>query len=176
MTAPMASALAMLPSMSGITEVWQQRPEESAAEYDAFLEWLDLGQGRGSPASKHTSISLRHDWAERALAFEREQELAAADSATPNVEVQIVSNLTRMVQMEADKLVKQCASTTAPVISLNDLLKTINIVKEIQLANVAAAATTGAGPGAPQDLSRLTQAEKQQVLAAQLLLRKAQQK
>jgi hypothetical protein len=174
-TRPAAPAAAIglvrqLPPVAGLQELWQQRVAEgeSDAEYHDFLDWLDRGATRGAPPDRCASVATRHEWAERALAYERQWELARADAAgTP--EHQVVSNLTRMVQLETAKLLRQSASTTAPVVAIKDIIATVGLIKDLQVAGIAAAS-------AKADLSGLTQDEKKQILAAQLLLRKATKK
>lgn len=160
-----------LPAIAGLSELWQQRTAdgETGPEYEAFLDWLDRGQSRGAPPERWTTAAARHEWAERALAYERQWEIARAEAGGATPEHQVVSNLTRMVQLETAKLLKQSASTTAPVVSLKDIIATVGLIKDLQVAGIAAAS-------AKADLSGLTQDEKKQILAAQLLLRKASKK
>lgn len=160
----MTAALATLPGTE--PDPWEQRPDESTEEFGAFLDWLEQGTERGAPPPGAPTI--RHEWAERALAYERACDLATADASGATPEIQIVSNLTRLVQLEAAKLLRHSAQEMGPTVSLKDLLATVGLIKDLQLANVGGA-TRGTG-----DMSRLTQEEKQIILQAQLLQRKAQ--
>lgn len=158
---------AALPAVSGLAEIWQQRSAdgETASEYEDFLTWLDQGADRGPPPARCASAATRHQWAERALAYERASDLARQDAdggnATP--EHQIISSLTRMVQIETAKLLKQSASEVGPVVALKDLLATVNLIKDLQAAGIAASS-------AKADLSKLTLEQRRTILEAQKLL------
>lgn len=164
-------AVRALPAIAGLSELWQQRTSdgETGPEYEAFLDWLDRGQSRGAPPERCTAMAARYEWAERALAYERQWEISHAEAAGSTPEHQIASNLVRMVQIETAKLLKQSASTTAPVVALKDIIATVGLINDMQKTGIAAAS-------AKADLSGLTQDEKKQILAAQLLLRKASKK
>lgn len=157
-----------LPAVTALAELWQQRPDETAEAYKAFMTWLDAGDTRGSPGDP--GLAARHEWAERALAYERASAMATAEArpgaATP--EAVIVSNLTRMVQLETDKLLKQSASTSQPVVGVKDLVAVMGLVQELHDAGKAA--TTAAQ--ATTALEGLTTEEKRAILKFQLLQRK----
>jgi hypothetical protein len=159
-----------LPAIAALSELWQQVPGESASDYKAFLSWLDGGAERGAPPAAHADASRRYDWAERAIAYERASELARGEGANGagkiTAEHQIVSNLTRMVQIETAKLLKQSASGTGPTVALKDLIATVGLIADLQKVSVAAAAGKA-------DFSKMTTEEIQAVLNAQKILQQA---
>lgn len=158
-----AAAIRALPAVTGLEELWQQRPGETSAEYHDFLDWLDQGASRGAPPERCRAAAARYEWAERALAYERAWALSKADQATP-AEAQITSNLLRMVQIETKKLLEQSARDTAPVVPLKDLLGTVNLIMQMQQAGLAAQT-------AATDLSKLSKDQLETVLRAQRILR-----
>ncbi|MES2384499.1 MAG: hypothetical protein V4593_08115 [Pseudomonadota bacterium] len=168
-----ARTVRALPAIAGLSELWQQRTAdgESDAEYADFLDWLDRGSERGGPPARCVTAAARHEWAERALAYERAWDLARADEANGGTipEHQITSNLTRMVQIEVAKLLKQSASEVGPVVPLKDLLHTVSLIKDLTAAGVAAAS-------AKTDLSKLTPDELKAVLTAQRILQQTTRK
>lgn len=161
-----ARTVRSLPAIAGLQELWQQRAAEGETdpEYWDFVEWLDRGSERGAPPARCTAMAERHEWSQRALAYERAWDLAKADSTGGTPEHQVISNLTRMVQIETSKLLKQSSQEMGPVVALKDLIATVHLIKDLQTAGIAAAS-------AKVDLSKLTQAEKRQILDAQKLLR-----
>ncbi len=169
MTAAIARVRALAP-VAALAELWQRRPDEPESAYQAFMAWLDAGDTRGSPASEHTALATRHEWAERALAYERASAMAIAEArpgaATP--EAIIVSNLTRMVQLETDKLLKQSAGTSQPVVGVKDLVAVMGLVQELH--DKGKAASTAATDNAA--LETLTTEEKRTLLKYELLKRK----
>jgi hypothetical protein len=162
-----------LPAIAALAVLWQQLPEESADEYKAFMTWLDAGATRGPPPAKHAAIATRHEWAERAVAYERASDLARGEGAGGagkiTAEHEIVSNLTRMVQLETAKLLKLSASGQGPTVALKDLIATVGLIADLQKVHQAAASSKA-------DFSKMTTEEIQQVLAAQKLLTQAQRK
>lgn len=162
-----ARVMKALPAIAGLSELWAQQSDEPDDAYFAFLDWLDRGTARGSPPAQHARTASAHSWAERALAYERHYEMARAEDAGITPEVQVVSNLSRMVQIETAKLLRQSSSEPGAVVSLADLLKTVHLIKDLQIAGIAA-------ESAKTDLSKLTTEEKKLILQAQLLLRKTQ--
>jgi hypothetical protein len=153
----------VLPAIAGLANMWAKRPEESESEFHDFLDWLERGASRGAPAAKHATLAARHDWAERALSYEQLAKTAASPGVRP--EHQIVSNLTRMVQIEAAKLLRLSSAEINPTVTLKDLLATMGLIQSLADAGAAAASSAA-------DLSKLTQDEKKLILQAQLLLRK----
>ncbi len=157
-----STAVRALPAIAALGELWQQRPEESAAEYKDFLTWLNLGDKRGAPPTRCQLVATTNEWAVRALAYERASALAASDSkGTP--EHQIVSNLTRMVQIEVKKLLDQSAGTQQPVVPLKDLISAMNLIQS--LADESRKAQSGAA-----DIKNLTEEQLRVVLQGQRIL------
>lgn len=175
MTAPIDRVRA-LPAIAALAEVWQQRDDEPDEAYAAFMTWLAVDPAERpappAPPAPAADWARRFDWAERALTYERASAMAAAESGpTPtSPEHQVVSNLTRMVQIETGKLLKQSAGTAAPVVALKDLISTVGLIKELQAAGLAAERAANGAAGV--DLSSLSQDEKRTMLEAQRIQRK----
>jgi hypothetical protein len=161
-----ARTVRALPAIAGLQEIWQPRTSdgESDNDYLDFLAWLDKGSARGAPPARCAAVATKFEWAERALAYERATELAKSDAGTGTPEHQIISNLTRMVQLETAKLLRQSSLEVSPVVSLGDLLKTVHLIKDLQVAGIAA-------ESAKADLSKLSVEDKRKILEAQKLLR-----
>ncbi len=159
-----------LPAIAALSELWQQVAGETDPEYKAFLTWLDGGTNRGAPPPQHAAAATRNDWAERAVAYERASDLArgerGAGAGAITAEHEIVSNLTRMVQLETAKLLKQSAAISGPTVALKDLIATLGLVADLQKVHHAAASGKA-------DFSKLSTEEIQQVLHAQKLLQQA---
>jgi hypothetical protein len=170
MTTPVTLArVRALAPVAALAELWQRRPDESPAEYETFMGWLDAGETRGSPGDP--GLAQRHEWAERALAYERASSLAASEAGrngatTP--EATIVSNLTRMVQLETDKLLRQSAQSPQPVVGVKDLVAVMGLVQELHDKGTAASAVAASTAA----LEGLTTDEKRAILKYQLLQRK----
>lgn len=131
--------------------MWQQRADETDEQYWAFHDWLDRGTARGAPAADVLAIAARFEWAERALAFERANDLQRKlNDPTKTPEQQVVDNLTAMVQIEAQKILERSAKDPSAVVSLKDLLSTINLMAELQKKALTAASA------AKYDYSKLT--------------------
>jgi hypothetical protein len=162
--APMVRAL---PAIAGLNEIWQQRPDESDDNYWGFLEWLDKGSNRGAPPARYMAAAAEHEWAVRALAYERAADLATAGAASGQTpEMQIVDSLTRMVQIETQKLLKQSAGEVGTVLTVKDLLSTIALIQDFKDKAVKEGSSR-------TDLSKLTPDQRKQILDAQRLLRMA---
>jgi hypothetical protein len=170
------SRIRALPAIAALAEVWQRRDDEPDEAYAAFMAWLAANPAERSappgPPAPEADWARRFEWAERALAYERASAMAAAESCPTPVapEVAISNNLLRMVVLETDKLLKQAASTRQPVVALKDLIATMNLFREMQLAGLAAKRADGAA--ASLDLSALSQDEKRTMLEAQRIQRK----
>jgi hypothetical protein len=164
-----AAMVRTLPAVAALQELWQQRTAEGETEeeYWAFLTWLDAGDKRGSPDSAMQTAARRWDWAGRALAYERAAGLNAPPGAT--AEMEIVDNLTKMVQMEVRKLIKRSATEQGEVMSIQDITKVVATLTDLQKTNIKAQSEKA-------DLSRLTSEQIQQVLAAQKILREVSKK
>jgi hypothetical protein len=126
---PAALARAAIPSV-GLEEIWAQQPGEPDAAYGAFLEWLDAGASRKSPATADIPAAHKYNWAQRAIAYERAHEIHRADVTGVPAAVQITDSLTRMVQIEARKLLRKSAAETDPVISVGDLMRVVGFLAE----------------------------------------------
>jgi hypothetical protein len=125
---PAALARAALPT--GLEETWAQQPGEPDASYGAFLEWLDAGPTRKAPATADIPAAHKYNWAQRAIAYERANEIHKADVTGVPAAVQITDSLTRMVQIEARKLLRKSAAETDPVISVGDLMRVVGFLAE----------------------------------------------
>lgn len=159
-----AHATRALPAISALAELWQQLPDESVPEYQAFLEWLDQGTSRGAPAQRWQLVATTNDWAQRALAYERASDLAAGDAAGSTPEHQIVSNLTRMVQIEVKKLLDQSAKTQQPVVPLKELIAAMGLIQQFADAGLAAKSQK-------TDLSKYTTEEIKEIVRVQNMMR-----
>jgi len=159
--ATIAALARTAPPVAAALPPWAQQTDETDPDYAAFEAWLLSGAGRGAVPAVHRASSARHDWAERALAWDREQQLGpppgaitAGGNTTP--EAQIVNNLTRLVQIETSKLLQQAQSSPAPVVALKDLTATVRVLQELHEAG-----RTASRAAAAQDLSRLSKEELQ---------------
>ena len=118
-------------AISKLEHLWAQDPEETDDEYQAFHTWLARGQRRGAPPEEWRQVASRYNWSRRAIAYAKAWELAKADDkAAP--EVQVIDNLLRTVQLEADKLLKAAAEGPGGVLSVKDLLACVNLIAELQ--------------------------------------------
>lgn len=156
-----------LSAITGLEELWQQRTAdgETDADYWAFIDWLDGGKNRGAVPHKHLEIAARWGWAERAIAYERASDLQAG--LTPGGKSPheiILDNLTRMLQIETTKLMKQSALDGNPVVSVKDLLSTATLLREIQLKAVEEKSRA-------TDLSQFSKEDLQKILEAQAIMR-----
>lgn len=156
--------------LTPLTEIWQQRPEETAEEYGCFLAWLHAGPARGAPPAEAAEAARAHEWAERALAYERESSQLAAAASGTTPEQAILANLTRVVDIEAAKLLKQAASSHQPVVSVKDLTAIVGLIQDLH--DRGKAAGRGGAGAASADLSQYTTEEKRKILDAQMLLQK----
>lgn len=129
MTQPAALARTVLPSV-GLEEVWAQQPGEPDASYERFLLWLDAGPTRKAPATADIPAAHKYNWAQRAIAYERAHEIHKADVTGVPAAAQITDSLTRMVQIEARKLLRKSAAETDPVISVGDLMRVVGFLAE----------------------------------------------
>jgi hypothetical protein len=170
----LATVVRQLPAVTALGEIWQQRitDGETDEQYMAFLGWLDLGSTRGTPTPEHMALANRHEWATRALAFERADAIQR-DANTGGVqktpEQQIVDNLIRMVQIEAHKLLTSAQKEPGAVTSLKDLLSTVSLMADLQKAGIQSAS-------AKIDWQKMTTEEIEIVLNAQKILRRVQGK
>lgn len=114
-----------------LRHMWDQDPEETDEEYLAFHDWLGRGKRRGAPPDEHRTAALRYNWSRRAIAYAKANELAMADDKAPP-EVQVIDNLLRTVQLEADKLLKAAADSPGGVLSVKDLMACVKLIDELQ--------------------------------------------
>jgi hypothetical protein len=164
-----ASLVRTLPAVAALQELWQPRTAEGETEdeYWAFLTWLDAGDKRAAPSAEFATAARRWDWAGRALAYERAAGLNTPPGTT--AEMEIVDNLTKMVQMEVRKLIRRSATEQGEVMTIQDITKVVATLTELQKTNIKAQSEKA-------DLSRLTSEQIQQVLAAQKILREVSKK
>jgi hypothetical protein len=164
----LARSLKRLPAIAALETLWARREADGESEesYGEFLAWLDLGSNRGSPRPAQAADATRYEWAERALAYERAAELQNAENAgnplTP--QQQISNNLVLMLQIETAKLVQQSAKDPGAVVTLKDIVATMNMIAGIQKLAVQA-------ESAKADLSKLSTEELKKVLEAQKILK-----
>ncbi len=153
---------AAAPPAGTLAEVWQRRGDESAPEYEAFVNWLNAGAGRGAPPAMWGGVAARNEWGERALAYERAASLAKPIAAITPEHV-IISNLMQMAQLETAKLLQQSASSAQSVVGLKEIIQTISLITELQKAGNTAASQA-------VDTSKLTTEQKRTILEAKRLL------
>jgi hypothetical protein len=154
----MTAALARAALPTGLEEVWAQQPGEPDGAYGAFLEWLDAGPTRKAPATADIPAAHKWNWAQRAIAYERANEIHRADVTGVPAAQQITDSLTRMVQIEARKLLRKSAAETDPVISVGDLMRVVGFLAET--------GHTGKPVKAKVDTSKLSVEELRTMLAA----------
>ncbi len=153
---------------SALATIWAQRPAEPDDAYAAFLEWLDTpAETRGAPPSKYATWARQFEWAQRALAFATECELDAPGAPSP--EQQVLGDLTRLVQVEARKLITQAATDPNPTVSLRDLTGLINTLQDLTNKGRAAEAAEPSLDGYSTD-------ELDKIFEARRLLKRGQQK
>jgi hypothetical protein len=143
------------PPVVSAAHPWSQQPGESEAAHSAFMGWLLQGTTRGAPAREHGAAAAAWDWAGRALAYDREQSTPAAIvPAGASPEARIMANLTRLVDIETQKLADQAASTPGTLVPLKDLTATVRVLQEMHEAGRAASSDAS-----KPDLSKLTAEE-----------------
>lgn len=141
---------------AGASAPWAQQPDETPDEYAVFMGWLgEPNSARAAVAPADRALAARHNWAERALAYDRTSTLAPVATGG-SAAAQIVGNLARLVQIETRKLVEQAQTSPAPVVTLKDLTATVRVLQELHEAGRAATAAA-----TQQDLSKLTTEELQ---------------
>jgi hypothetical protein len=131
-----------------LEQLWEQRTGETDAEYWGFIDWVEKGVSRGAPPAAMQATAQAWEWAQRASAFDRAQQLAP-DQATSTAK--ILDNLVRVAEIESTKLVQQCSTEPHAVASLKDIVGAVHLLREIQLKTVGAD-----GAGGREDLSKFT--------------------
>jgi hypothetical protein len=163
----LARTVRNLAAITGLEELWQQRTSDGETDQDywAFIDWLDAGSNRGAVPGKHLEIAARWGWAERAIAYERANDLQAGLVPGSKKAYEIIcDNLTRMLQIETTKLMKQSAVDPNQVVSVKDLLSTATLLREIQTKAIQEKSQA-------TDLSKFTPDEIRHIMKSQAIMR-----
>ncbi len=112
----------------------------------------------------YQALAQRHDWAARAVAYDREWELqrSAATGLTP--ERDTVANLTQVVQLEVRKLLKQSAQTEGNVMTVKEIASVMTTIQGFH-------EEARKSESARRDLSKLSKDKLKKVLEAQAILK-----
>lgn len=153
-----------LPAITVLSEVYSRRPDESEEDYWHLVEWMERGAQRPAVPAAHQALAQRHDWAARAVAYDREWELqrSAATGLTP--ERDTVANLTQVVQLEVRKLLKQSAQTEGNVMTVKEIASVMTTIQGFH-------EEARKSESARRDLSKLSKDKLKKVLEAQAILK-----
>lgn len=125
-------------AIQSLEHMWAQSPGETDEQYEAFHHWLALGTRRGQPPEEHKMASRQFQWSKRAIAYAKAWDMSKQDKETPP-EAQIVSNLRRTIQMEAQKLIDEASSNPSSTISMKDLMTCVDLLDRLQQQSQQAA-------------------------------------
>lgn len=121
-------------AVTALSELWAQRTAdgESDTEYCAFLHWCERGARRGSPPAEHAPLARRYEWAQRALAYERAEKLAASAANGSTSEQRTVDAFVLVAEIEAAKMLKEATTNEGATLSPKDVANLVALVRTIQ--------------------------------------------
>ncbi|WP_149183287.1 hypothetical protein [Streptomyces sp. TRM49041] len=157
--------------MAESAEAWERRPGESAAAWEAFACYRDLGLSRSiskvtdSLRKARTLVerwSVTHQWVIRAEAWDREQDrLWRAERQQAAREV--ARRHARLASAAQAKIVAQLQQLDPSRLSPSDVIRwleaTVRIERQAYGIDLVEAAATSGTPGIP-DVSELTDEER----------------
>jgi hypothetical protein len=157
--------------MADSAEAWERQPGESAAAWEAFACYRDLGLSRsiskvaGTLRKARTLVerwSTSHQWVIRAEAWDREQDrLWRAERQQASREV--ARRHARLATAAQAKIVAQLQQLDPSRLSPSDVIRwleaTVRIERQAYGIDLAEAATTNGTPDIP-DVSELTDEER----------------
>lgn len=107
---------------------WERTIEESDDDYQAFLAWVETPD-RGIP--KNQRLATEHDWATRALAFERHQKLDQDPKGRLAYAAQL---LTSVLAIESEKLIADAMQSHGKALSTGELFKLFALLADLKNA------------------------------------------
>lgn len=123
-----------LPQQSIVQESfpWLPLPNESATDYMAFEIWRNMGSRR--PTVSH-QLSINMHWNARAIAFDtwRQAQSLELKTAADDISKSLVKgceSLVQALQVELVKTLRNLGNTSAPSLSLDQLVKALETVSK----------------------------------------------
>lgn len=155
----------MLSLVHSLQKIWAQKSGESDAEYRAFLAWLQE-PNRKTPTKGDIPTAMTWQWSERASAFDKATAIQQQENmgGTANPVVQTVSDMTRLLQNEANKYLNASyKSPDEPVVPARDLVAIFKLLQDLQKAMIKE--ESGA-----LDLSKATEEEMEIILEGKRII------
>ena len=124
----------LLPPLRLVTDraPWDRLADESDHEYVAFLKWLHA-ESRRAPEASQDPLSLRHEWARRACAFDS----SSRSSKSKRTRAQEIRHLLLEITLiEVRKLYAIAIGSSTQAVTVADLLRLAGVVAALPVEGV----------------------------------------